>query len=407
MTLVIMTTKVVTTNLKREYEDGLLDQSSIFNHQSWFFMNIDSLITKPTLLLDKRKTIRNIERMLAKAERSGVRFRPHFKTHQSAEIGEWFRERGVDAITVSSVDMACYFADHGWQDITIAFPVNLRQLSEINQLAAKIKLNLLVESVETAEHLVSCITTSVNVWLKVDVGYHRTGLHWQDYEGLTAVARTITHAPNLYLAGLLTHAGHSYGLRGRKKVLEVYETMIQRLQAGQISLRDLGIETAVSIGDTPTCSLVDTFEGVDEIRPGNFVFYDMMQVQIGACSPNDISVAVACPVIAKHPERGQLVIYGGAIHLSKEQLFRSDGTPCYGRLARLTQDGWQALSDASHITSLSQEHGIVQVESYLQDRVQIGDYLIVLPVHSCLTVNLLKRYLTLDGEWIGMMKDEG
>jgi D-serine deaminase-like pyridoxal phosphate-dependent protein len=187
-------------------------------------------------------------------------------------------------------------------------------------------------------------------------------------------------------------------------VQAVYETTVQRLQAGQISLRDRGIETAVSIGDTPTCSLTDTFEGVDEIRPGNFVFYDVMQAQIGTCSLNDISVAVACPVIAKHADRGQIIVYGGAIHFSKEQLRRDDGAPCYGRLARLTLDGWQALSDESHITSLSQEHGIVQVESYLLDRIQIGDYLIVLPIHSCLTANLLKRYLTLDGEWIEMMR---
>ncbi|MFO7679520.1 MAG: alanine racemase [Chloroflexota bacterium] len=366
-------------------------------------MNIDSLIIKPTLLLDEQKTLRNIERMIAKARYSGVRFRPHFKTHQSAAIGEWFRQRGVEAITVSSVDMARYFADHGWQDITIAFPVNLRQLREINHLAAQIKLGLLVESLPVAEQLSSGVTSPVDVWLKIDVGYHRSGLDWHDYEGITAVARTITRAHNLNLVGLLTHAGHSYAARGSKEVLAVYETVFERLQAGQISLRDLGIKTAVSIGDTPTCSLTDTFEGVDEIRPGNFVFYDLMQAQIGACSLDDISVAVACPVVARHPERSQIVIYGGAIHFSKEQLRLANGAPCYGRLARLTSNGWQALSDASHISSLSQEHGIVQAEPYLLDRVQIGDYLLVLPVHSCLTANLHKRYLTLDGKWLDMM----
>ncbi len=367
-------------------------------------MTIDTLITKPTLLLDKQKTICNIESMLTKAKKNGVRFRPHFKTHQSAEIGEWFREKGVNEITVSSIDMAQYFADHGWQDITIAFPINLRQLSEINQLAAKINLNLLVASVEAAERLVSDITSPVKVWLKIDVGYHRAGLDWQDYEGITAVARTIAQAPTLELAGLLTHAGQSYNADNREEVLEVYNTTLQRLQAGQMTLQDRGMATAISIGDTPTCSLIDSFAGVDEIRPGNFVFYDLMQAQIGACTLNDISVAVACPVVAKHPKRGQIIVYGGAIHFSKEQLRRSDGTPYFGRLARMTHDGWVALSDSSHITALSQEHGIVQVEPYLLNRVQIGDYLIVLPVHSCLTANLLKRYLTLDGEWIDMMK---
>src|SRR6476620_10300974 len=89
-------------------------------------------ITRPTLLLDEARCRRNIERMASKARRSNVRFRPHFKTHQSAQIGEWFREAGVNAITVSSVKMAEYFASHGWDDITIAFPANWREIEAIN-----------------------------------------------------------------------------------------------------------------------------------------------------------------------------------------------------------------------------------------------------------------------------------
>ena len=100
----------------------------------------------------------------------------------------------------------------------------------------------------------------------------------------------------------------------------------------------------------------------------------------------------------------RIVLTADATGNRTQELRRSDGTPYLGRLARMTHDGWVALSDASHITSLSQEHGIVQVEPYLLNRVQIGDYLIVLPVHSCLTANLLKRYLTLDGKWIEMMR---
>jgi D-serine deaminase-like pyridoxal phosphate-dependent protein len=83
-------------------------------------------ISVPTLLLDEGRARRNIFRMADKAASNQVRFRPHFKTHQSAAVGEWFRDVGVTAITVSSVEMARYFAAHGWNDITFAFPVNVR-----------------------------------------------------------------------------------------------------------------------------------------------------------------------------------------------------------------------------------------------------------------------------------------
>ena len=105
-------------------------------------------ITKPTLLLDEYKCKKNIQNMFSRAQLHQVDLRPHFKTHQSLEIGQWFKEVGVNKITVSSLEMAIYFAEE-WNDITVAFPVNILEIDTINALAEKIKLNLLIESKET------------------------------------------------------------------------------------------------------------------------------------------------------------------------------------------------------------------------------------------------------------------
>ncbi len=160
------------------------------------------LIQKPTMLLDAEQARRNIARMAGKARASQTRFRPHFKTHRSAEIGDWFRSAGVEQITVSSVDMAVYFADHGWDDICIAFPTNIRQIKQINQLAQRVKLHLLVESVETVDLLRQQLTAPVAVWLEVDTGYSRSGVAWDDAAGLYAIASAIAgqrhdHTPGL------------------------------------------------------------------------------------------------------------------------------------------------------------------------------------------------------------------
>lgn len=362
-------------------------------------MTLAEQIRQPTLLLDSNKAQHHIARLVHKAQTSGVRFRPHFKTHQSAVIGDWFRQRGVQAITVSSVDMARYFADNGWTDITIAFPVNVRQLPEIDALAQRVRLGLLVESVETAVTLHQHLTHDVHIWLKIDTGYQRTGIHWQDVELATAVAQAVTAAPQLHLTGLLAHSGHTYGVTGETAVQAIYHETVARLQTMQAALRQHGWQVALSIGDTPGASLVDNFRDVDEIRPGNFVFYDVMQAQIGACALEDIAVALACPVVAKHPARQQIVLYGGAVHLSKETLRGDDGVN-YGRIARLTHSDWEILP--YKVVSLSQEHGIVQGDEALLRETAVGDLLLVLPIHSCLTANLMKRYLTLNGEWIEM-----
>ena len=115
--------------------------------------------------------------MADKANASGVIFRPHFKTHQSAEVGEWFRDYGVNAITVSSLSMAREFAKHAWDDITIAFPVNLRELDEYKKLAKDINLNLLVDAEEVVETLAVEMDTRLGIFIDIDTGYGRSGIH--------------------------------------------------------------------------------------------------------------------------------------------------------------------------------------------------------------------------------------
>jgi D-serine deaminase-like pyridoxal phosphate-dependent protein len=364
-------------------------------------MTIFDAIQKPTLVLNRARAQKNIEKMAAKSARNEVRFRPHFKTHQSAHIGEWFRAAGVQAITVSSVDMALYFARHGWQDITIAFPVNVRQIEAINNLAGQVSLNLLVESPETVQFLADRLTSSVSVWIKVDAGYGRTGLNWADPAGLTVIAREVERSEQLALRGLLTHAGHTYHARGQTAVEAIYRETVSRLATACHGLALAGFgPLELSVGDTPACSLVDDFGDVDEIRPGNFVFFDLMQWQVGACREDEIAVATACPVVAKHPAQNRLVLYGGAVHHSKEFIVDEQGRQVFGYAALPAGDGWGPRMPGAYLSGLSQEHGLLHADTDTINRVNVGDLLLILPVHSCLTVNLLRKYLLLDGDVI-------
>ena len=366
--------------------------------------SLDPLVTRPTLLLDRARAQRNIQQMMEKARRSAVRFRPHFKTHQSAIIGSWFRTAGVRHITVSSVEMATYFAAHGWDDITIAFPVNLRELARIQELAATVRLGLLVEDATTVHMLGTTLSQVVDVWIKVDVGYGRTGIVWHDLAQVASVAQAITTFGQLQFLGLLTHAGHSYAAPTPASVTAIYQEMVTRLHTVQSHLQQAGFpHVLISIGDTPSCSIVEDFQAVDEVRPGNFVFYDLMQLGIGACQAHEIAVAVACPVVAKHPARSELVLYGGAVHLSKDMLRLPDGRPCFGQVAPLGPDGWGTLMDDAYVTGVSQEHGIVAAPPALLEQAQVGDLLMVVPVHACLTADAMQGYLTLDGEHLAMM----
>jgi len=365
-------------------------------------MELLPLIKKPTLLLDVNRSRANLQRMSVKARNQNVRFRPHFKTHQSAEIGAWFREEGVHQITVSSIDMAYYFAQHGWKDITIAFPFNWRQVDEANALAEQVHLELLVESVDTVHYLGANLTQPVDIWIKIDVGAHRTGINWEDVKTVRSIIAEIMRYPKLHLRGSLTHAGHTYHANNRKDIIEIYQGSLHKLGSIRDQLRPDGFALEISVGDTPACSLMEHLGDVDEIRPGNFIFYDVQQWMLDCCSEEDIAVAVACPVVAKHPDRKEVVIYGGAIHLSKDYILEN-GHPCYGQIAFPEDNGWGSSIPGGYVSALSQEHGIVRFDAGGYERVCIGELLIVLPVHSCLVISALPNYLTLQGQTIEKM----
>ncbi len=362
-----------------------------------FLENIN--IEKPALLIDKKKMNSNIKKMSQKAENSGVELRHHAKTHQSHEIASKFKDLDNNSITVSSVDMAYYFAEKGWNHITIAFPTNILELDRINILAEKIDLELLIDSQEVVKHLDKNLDESVKLWVKIDVGYGRAGIEWRNTNEIMKIVEEIQKT-QLSFEGILTHAGHIYKSSDKQELQRIHQETINRMNDVKKHLEVEGVnECRISIGNTPSCSNVDEFDQVDEIRPGNFVFYDLKQYTLGSCKENDIAVAVACPVVGKYPDRNKILLHGGGVHLSVESIEGSN-REVFGYLAKTNDKTWTGIDCKSPVVSLSQEHGLVRVSNEKMKEVEIGDVLPVLPIHSCMTANLFPYYKSLKGERI-------
>ena len=349
-------------------------------------------IHKPTLVVDMEKVRRNVQAMKDRADRNRVAFRPHLKTHQSRTVARLLRELGVNAATVSSVSMAHYFAADGWSDLTIAFPANIRETREMDELAGRIRLGLLADSVGTVKALGDSLTHEADLWIKIDVGSRRCGIRAADHETLAAVADAVNKAPVLKLAGVLTHDSRSYGLRGADAVGRVFREGRDLLLAAKAFLASQGfLGLRASFGDTPSMSLVEDWSGLDEVRPGNFTYYDLQQTIVGSCFPQDVAVAVACPVVGIYPERSEAVVYGGAVHLSKQSLTLPDGRVTYGAVYRMRGNRWEGFLDGATVPSLTQEHGLVRMSPEDLGALRLGDLLFICPVHSCLAADLLRQ----------------
>ncbi len=160
-------------------------------------------------------------------------------------------------------------------------------------------------------------------------------------------------------------------------------------------LRNSGIAVpVVSIGSTPTITAVDHLNGVDEVRPGNYVFFDAFQASIGSCRLQDCALTVLGAVVHRDVAGGRLVVDAGAVALSKDRgAMEFDPTCGYGRI--LDCEG----NDLGlHVQSLSQEHGEIAVQSWAGlNHLKVGTRIRILANHSCLTAaqhthyNILKR----------------
>jgi D-serine deaminase-like pyridoxal phosphate-dependent protein len=343
----------------------------------------------PALLLDLDVLERNLRRMSERAAALGVAQRPHIKTHKSLEVARLQRELGICGITVSTLYEARVFADHGFDDVTWAFPVILTRLPEVRELADRITLRLVVDSPEAVAALEG-LGRPLHVWLKVDCGYHRAGVDPESPRALE-LARRLADSPALVFDGLLTHSGHAYHAGSRQELGNIAEQERAVMAGLAQRLRSEGIAVpAVSVGSTPALSAVEQLDGVSEIRPGNYCFHDFSQVTFGSCSVRDCALTVLASVVSCRPGDGRSVLDAGALALSKDTGPDRPERPTMGEIFADYDAG--ILDGEARLLSLSQEHGILSVPRPVGSRVR------VLPNHSCLTAAQFDEYAVVRGE---------
>lgn len=340
----------------------------------------------PSLILDIDRVRRNAARMTEMAKRNNVRLRPHIKTHKCIEVAKIQTEGSSGAVTVSTLAEARAFAKNGFDDITYAIPIEQGKFANaFEMMRSGVRLNLLTDSLAAMEALDEAAAKegiTPSVFVKIDCGTHRVGVEPHTPEAVE-IPRFISDAKHLHFAGILTHAGHSYDVKGREAILAVarHERDVMVELAGR--LRSDGVEVpTVSVGSTPTMSLIDHLEGIDEIRPGNYIFFDNYQATLGSCSFDDPALTVLAAVIHKDVSRNKLVIDAGGIALSKDRGPVGLDPSCgYGRVIDL-DDGDTGL----RVTGMSQEHGeIIADDAAAIQPFKVGDRVRILANHSCLT----------------------
>ena len=218
----------------------------------------------PALLLDVDRLEANLRWMADRAGSLGVSLRPHIKTHKCVEVAQRQRALGAAGITVSTLYEARVFADHGFDDITWAFPVILSRIPDAVELAGRVRLQVVADSQEAVDAL-SRTGEPLHVMLKVDCGYHRAGVDPEGDEVL-ALAGAVANSASLQLAGILSHSGHAYGVASAEGAAAVAEEERSVMVRCAERLRREGIDVpTVSVGSTPSMRAVADLSAIQQV----------------------------------------------------------------------------------------------------------------------------------------------
>ncbi|NLP52362.1 D-TA family PLP-dependent enzyme [Bacillus sp. RO1] len=346
----------------------------------------------PTLLLDKGILMENICKMDDFARMQNVNLRPHIKTHKSVEIAKLQIEHGAIGITTAKIQEAEVMAASGIKDILVAYPISSPAKIDriIYLLNQGIDLKITVDNLEQVKLLQKALEKTkhtLEVWIKVNSGLNRCGV--EPGEGALELAKAIILLSRLRIGGIFTHAGHSYGARGEGELERIALVEADAVVKSAEACENAGIPILVrSVGSTPTYRISGSVDGITEVRPGNAVFFDSIQVGLGVADRSECALTVLASVVGVYENR--IVLDTGSKTLCLDKGAHGlDSVKGYGYVVEHPE---------LTIERLSEEHGVAVFEGSCGLR--LNDKVRIIPNHACTVANMFDEYVVVEGDYV-------
>ncbi|MDZ7638682.1 MAG: alanine racemase [Bryobacterales bacterium] len=351
-----------------------------------------STIETPAIVVDLDVMERNLDRVASYAKEHNLRLRPHTKTHKSSVIGQIQLEKGAVGLTVAKVGEAEVMLRAEPKDLLVAYPVIGRgKLRRLLEVARRTQLTVALDSLEAATGLSEAAASAgleIGVLVEEDVGLGRVGV--PSAANLVDLASAIARLPGLCVKGFNFYPGHvkaldAEGLAKFRALGPMLDETISLWRAAGLPL------DVVSGGSTPTLFHSHELPGLNEIRPGTYVFNDRNTIECGAVTVEDCAAHVAVTVVSTNRAEG-LIVDGGSKTFSSDRLV-TGGEVTFGMVREAPE---------ARFLKMNEEHGYIDLPG-ARDRFQIGDRLHILPNHICVAVNLHERVYGVRGERVEMV----
>ena len=326
----------------------------------------------PALIVDLHIMDANLQRIADYAAEHSLRLRPHTKTHKSTMLARQQIALGAAGLTVAKVSEAEIMVEAGSQDLLVAYPVlGPVKLARLSSVARQTRVTVALDSPEAAQQLSAqavAAKVAFGVLVEIDVGLHRVGVAPHD---ALALSRAVMALPGLEWRGLTFYPGH---------IKEQSPQLISALSQTVGSIRDEFVRAGlqpeiISGGSTPALYQSHQIDGLNEIRPGTYIFNDINTMISGACSLDQCAASILVTVVS-HTQEDRMIIDGGSKTFSSDRLV--NGETGHGRLM-------EAPGASFH--RMNEEHGFIDL-AHAERRFRIGEKVRVIPNHICVAVNL-------------------
>lgn len=336
-------------------------------------------LTTPSFLVDLDKMERNSNDTAELCKINKKMLCPMVKTHKSIEVASLQKAHGAASFLVGTLDEAEKLVRHGFKEITLAYPVAAAEnIERVIALAKKAHIIASFDGMDAAVQMQNLLVQerqSVDYLIIIDCGLHRFGVK---PDKVVDLARELSRLSALTFKGISTHPGHVYGINNPSDIERVAKEETEALEMAKDLLAEAGFTVEiVATGSTPTLPFAVKNKTVTTVRPGNYIFYDAIQIALGIVPIERCALTVLATIIAN----------------PSENIFIMDaGSKCFG------------LDKGAHSASLVNGYGIVKEHPELiveglseevgkiratnQTSLKVGDKIEVIPNHACAAVNM-------------------
>jgi D-serine deaminase-like pyridoxal phosphate-dependent protein len=331
----------------------------------------------PALLIDLDIMEGNLRKLADYGQKHNLRVRPHTKTHKIPGLARRQLDLGAAGLTVAKVGEAEVMLAADPQDLLVAYPiVGRHKLERLAQVARKTSVTVSLDSMPVAQQLSAAACAGgveFGVLTEVDVGLGRVGVRPDD--SLVQLIRGVQRLPGLRFDGIAFYPGQIKSLdeEGEQALASLGQLLGRILE----DLRRAGLEPRiVSGGSTPTLFHSHRVPGLNEIRPGTYIFNDRNTMLQGACTLDECAASILMTVVSTSVP-GQMIIDGGSKTFSSDR--PSAGSEVsFGRVVEAPE---------AVFAKMNEEHGFVDLHKTAK-KFTVGDRVRVIPNHVCVAMNL-------------------